>query len=110
MNAKQLADELRPSVRASMTEVRAGLERLARVSSMSAPGYDPAPVRETARLTAELFTAAGVAARVVAADGAHPAVVGRVPGPKGSPTVLLYAHHDVQPPGPRDRWTTDPFA
>ncbi|MDP9320069.1 MAG: dipeptidase [Chloroflexota bacterium] len=109
MNAKQLADELRPKVRASMNEVRSGLERLSRVPSMSAPGYDAAPVRETAKLTAELFTAAGVNARVLETEGAHPAVVGRAEGPKGSPTVLLYAHHDVQPPGPRDRWQTDPF-
>jgi len=110
VNAKQLAEELRPKVRASMADVRAGLERLARVPSMSAPGYDAAPVRETAKLTAELFTAAGVHARVIEKDGAHPAVVGRIDGPAGSPTVLLYAHHDVQPPGPRDRWKTDPFA
>jgi acetylornithine deacetylase/succinyl-diaminopimelate desuccinylase-like protein len=109
VNAKQLANDLRPKVRASMSEVRAGLERLARVPSMSAPGYDLAPVRESAKLTAELFKAAGVNARVVEREGAHPAVVGRADGPKGSPTVLLYAHHDVQPPGPRDRWTTDPF-
>jgi acetylornithine deacetylase/succinyl-diaminopimelate desuccinylase-like protein len=109
VNAKQLADELRPKVRASMADVRAGLERLARVPSMSAPGYDAAPVRESARVTAELFTAAGINARVIEKDGAHPAVVGRVEGPKGAPTVLLYAHHDVQPPGPSDRWKSDPF-
>jgi len=110
VNAAELAKELRPKVRSSMADVRAGLERLARVPSMSAPGYDAAPVRETAKLTAELFTAAGVHARVIEKDGAHPAVVGRIDGPAGSPTVLLYAHHDVQPPGPRDRWKTDPFA
>jgi len=109
VNAKALAEELRPKVRAAMADVRAALERLARVPSMSAAGYDAAPVRETAQLTAELFTAAGVHARVIEKDGAHPAVVGRIDGPAGSPTVLLYAHHDVQPPGPRDRWKTDPF-
>ena len=109
MDAKQLAADLRPKVRASMSDVRAGLERLARVPSMSAEGYDAAPVKESARITADLFTAAGVEARVLERDGAHPAVVGRVDGPKGTPTVLLYAHHDVQPPGPRDRWTSDPF-
>ncbi len=109
MNAEQLAADLRPKVRASMAEVRSGLERLARIPSMSAAGYDAAPVQRSAELTAELFKAAGVDARVVGRQGAHPAVVGRVPGPPGTPTVLLYAHHDVQPPGPRDRWQTDPF-
>ena len=109
MNAAELAADLRPKIRASMIEVRAGLERLARIPSMSAPGYDLAPVQRTAELTAALFTAAGIEARVVGEPGAHPAVVGRLPGPPGTPTVLLYAHHDVQPPGPRDRWQTDPF-
>src|SRR5207302_2569191 len=109
MDAERLAAELRPKVRAAMPEVRGSLERLARIPSMSAPGYDAAPVRESAALTAELFMAAGIRARVLDRDGAHPAVVGRVDGPAGSPTVLLYAHHDVQPPGPRDRWTTDAF-
>ena len=109
MNADQLAADLRPKIRASMTEVRSGLERLARIPSMSAPGYDAAPVQLTAELTAELFKAVGIDARIVGKPGAHPAVVGRVAGPPGTPTVLLYAHHDVQPPGPRDRWTTDPF-
>src|SRR2546430_11756990 len=109
MDAEALAAELRPKVRAAMPHVRAGLERLARIPSMSAPGYDAGPVRDSAALTAELFTAAGVRARVLEREGAHPAVVGRVDGPSGSPTVLLYAHHDVQPPGPKDRWTSDPF-
>jgi acetylornithine deacetylase/succinyl-diaminopimelate desuccinylase-like protein len=109
VNAQQLAAELRPKVRASMAEVRTGLERLARIPSMSAPGYDAAPVNKSGRVTAELFKAAGVDARLLEREGAHPAVVGRIDGPKGTPTVLLYAHHDVQPPGPRDRWASDPF-
>lgn len=92
-----------------MAEVRAGLERLARIPSMSASGYDAAAVRRSAELTAELFGEAGIKTRIVGTPDAHPAVVGRVAGPAGTPTVLLYAHHDVQPPGPRDRWTSDPF-
>ncbi|HVR88414.1 MAG TPA: dipeptidase [Candidatus Limnocylindria bacterium] len=109
MNALEIAAALRPKVRAQMPAVRAGLERLARIPSMSAAGYEAAPVRATAQLTAELFRTAGAEARVLEKDGAHPAVVGRAAGPNGAPTVLLYAHHDVQPPGPLDRWTSDPF-
>lgn len=109
MDAKSLAAELRPKVRALLPAVRADLERLVRVPSMSAEGYDAAPVRESARITAEILRVAGAEVRILDREGAHPAVVGRVAGPAGAPTVLLYAHHDVQPPGPRDRWASDPF-
>lgn len=108
-NAEQLERALRPKVRAAMPVVRAELEQLARIPSMSAPGFDPARVRESALVTASMLRGAGADTRIVERPGAHPAVVGRVQGPTGSPTVLLYAHHDVQPPGARDRWRSDPF-
>jgi acetylornithine deacetylase/succinyl-diaminopimelate desuccinylase-like protein len=51
---------------------------------------------------------AGLTARVVDTAG-RPAVIGHRDGPPGSPTVLVYGHYDVQPPGPRELWRSEPF-
>jgi len=87
--------------------MRAALEELVRIPSVSAPGYDPGEVRRSARATAELLRRAGMhRVRLLELPDAHPAVFGEIEGPPGAPTVLLYAHHDVQPPGPSGDWTT----
>ncbi|MGA4847380.1 dipeptidase [Streptomyces sp. G5(2025)] len=41
-------------------------------------------------------------------DGTQ-SVYGFLPGPEGAPTVLLYAHYDVQPPLDEAAWATPPF-
>jgi acetylornithine deacetylase/succinyl-diaminopimelate desuccinylase-like protein len=92
-----------------MPSVRANLERLVRIPSVSFPEFDPANVLESARVTRELLDAAGMQTRILEVQGAHPAVLGRIPAPGGAPTVLLYAHHDVQPEGPLDLWTSPPY-
>jgi acetylornithine deacetylase/succinyl-diaminopimelate desuccinylase-like protein len=86
------------------------LERLVRIPSMGYPGYDPANVRASAEATREILVGAGCAgAHLLELEGGHPAVSGQIPGPEGAPTVLLYAHHDVQPEGPADQWDSAPF-
>jgi acetylornithine deacetylase/succinyl-diaminopimelate desuccinylase-like protein len=77
---------------------------------MGYPGYDPANVRSSAETTRDILAEVGVdGARLLELDGGHPAVFGELPGPAEAPTVLLYAHHDVQPEGPVDEWDTPPF-
>jgi acetylornithine deacetylase/succinyl-diaminopimelate desuccinylase-like protein len=89
---------------------RADLERLVRIPSVSAEPGARVHLDESAALVADLVRAAGLPeVDVVSAEGGLPAVIGRRPAPPGAPTVLLYAHHDVQPAGPREEWRTDPF-
>ncbi|MQA26469.1 MAG: M20/M25/M40 family metallo-hydrolase [Micromonosporaceae bacterium] len=102
--------DLATEVRRLLPEIRAGLEALARIPSVGFPGFDPSHVRRSAEATAELFRAAGVEdVRILSVAGGHPAVVARKPVPPGAPTVLLYAHHDVQPPGDEAEWDSPPF-
>jgi cysteinylglycine-S-conjugate dipeptidase len=101
---------LRQRIADDMPRTVAELERLVRIPSMGYPDYDPGPVRASAEATRDVLRDAGVEdARLLELAGGHPAVFGEIPGPEGSPTVLLYAHHDVQPEGPVDRWDTAPF-
>jgi cysteinylglycine-S-conjugate dipeptidase len=86
------------------------LEDLVRIQSVSADPARRAEVEQSARHTARLLAAEGVAAEVVRAyDGAPPAVIGERTGPEGAPVVLLYAHHDVQPENDPADWDSPPF-
>jgi acetylornithine deacetylase/succinyl-diaminopimelate desuccinylase-like protein len=103
--------ELRARVAADMPRTIADLERLVRIPSKGYPGDDPSNVRASAVATRDILADAGFDdARLLELDGGHPAVFGQIPGPDGTPTVLLYAHHDVQPEGPLDQWDSPPFA
>jgi acetylornithine deacetylase/succinyl-diaminopimelate desuccinylase-like protein len=111
MNSDQNgAGNLGPAVRYALPSVRADLERLVRIPSVSAdPAAEP-HVQASANEVAALLTGAGLSeVEVVSVPGGQPAVLGRRPGPPGAPTVLLYAHHDVQPTGDPAGWDSDPF-
>jgi cysteinylglycine-S-conjugate dipeptidase len=102
--------QLSSAVRRVLPSVRFDLERLVRIPSISA---DPAAAPQmwaSAREVASLLRSAGLPeVDVLTVEGGQPAVLGQRAGPPGSPTVLLYAHHDVQPTGDRASWDSDPF-
>src|SRR5205085_916958 len=64
-----------------------------------------------AEATADVLRAHGLeAVRLASVDGSHPYVIGEwMHAGADAPTVLLYAHHDVQPPGIVENWESDPF-
>ena len=108
-NIACMGHDLRAAMAKVLPAVRADLEDLVRIQSVSADPGRAGEVRRSAEATAALFSAAGLDVEIVSADGGRPAVLARKPAPPGAPTVLLYAHHDVQPEGDRATWESDPF-
>jgi acetylornithine deacetylase/succinyl-diaminopimelate desuccinylase-like protein len=99
---------VRDRVAGLMPQVRADLEALVRIPSVSAASFDQSQVARSAEAVAELLRGEGLETEVVV-EGGRPAVIGHIDGPPGAPTVTLYAHHDVQPPGDENDWDSSPF-
>jgi acetylornithine deacetylase/succinyl-diaminopimelate desuccinylase-like protein len=102
-------DDLRAAVARELPGVTEDLVRLARIPGIAFEGFDHSQVQRSAEAVADLLRGAGLPdVRIVRKNG-QPAVIGRRPAPPGAPTVLLYAHHDVQPIGDESQWLTPPF-
>jgi acetylornithine deacetylase/succinyl-diaminopimelate desuccinylase-like protein len=100
---------LRAAVAEHLPAAVADLRSLVAIPGIAFDGFDHSVLDRSAAAVADLLRGAGLPdVRVVRAAGA-PAVIGRRPAPEGAPTVLLYAHHDVQPVGDRSAWHSDPF-
>jgi acetylornithine deacetylase/succinyl-diaminopimelate desuccinylase-like protein len=101
--------ELVERVRELLPSVRADLEELVRIESVWADPARRPEVHRSAELTAKLLSQAGFSDIRTVSEGGAPAVIARHPAPAGAPTVLLYAHHDVQPEGNAAQWHSPPF-
>lgn len=88
----------------------ADLIRLTRIPGVSFDGFDPGEVERSAECTKGILEAAGFEhVEIMRIPGTHPNVYGDWLKRPGAPTVLLYAHHDVQPPMREELWKTPAF-
>ncbi|CAO1651440.1 dipeptidase [Salinibacterium sp. NYA9b] len=94
----------------------AELSTLVRIPSVSWDGFDADQVARSAEAARALIDGIGIFDTVELAqapiDGdtlGHPAVLATRKAKNGKPTILLYAHHDVQPPGQDADWDSPPF-
>jgi acetylornithine deacetylase/succinyl-diaminopimelate desuccinylase-like protein len=99
----------------SFEATMASLKDLVAIPGIAWPSFDPKELDLSAEAVASLVRAAGMEdVRILRCDKADgtpggPAVVARRLAAEGKPTILLYAHHDVQPPGDRNLWNSEPF-
>jgi acetylornithine deacetylase/succinyl-diaminopimelate desuccinylase-like protein len=101
--------DIRAALSVGAADARAVLEELVRIPSISAARDHDADVESVIARVAELARDAGAAAVDIVRSGGQPALIASWPAPTGAPTVLLYAHADVQPTGATGQWTSAPF-
>lgn len=104
------AADVSAAAKGLMPDVLERLDELVRIPSVAFPGFDPTPVHAMGRAVVDLFRDAGAEdARLLDVPDGYPCVYAVLPGPEGSPTVLLYAHYDVQPAPESQGWSSPPF-
>ena len=112
-----LLEALRDEVQGGLPLAIADLAGLVRIPSVSWDGFDRSPVLASAEAVKALlvglrvFDTVEIAQETIGSSDVlgQPAVLATRAARNGRPTILLYAHHDVQPPGSDDDWESAPF-
>ncbi|HEU4808223.1 MAG TPA: M20/M25/M40 family metallo-hydrolase, partial [Homoserinimonas sp.] len=113
----ELLEKLRESVQAGLPSAIAELSQLVRIPSVSWAAFDEQHVIDSAAAVEKLVRELGVFEHVEVSRATigesdslgKPAVLATRAARNGKPTILLYAHHDVQPQGSDDDWESPPF-
>jgi cysteinylglycine-S-conjugate dipeptidase len=92
------------------------LGELVKIPGIAWPSFDPNNLEESALRVRDLFHELEIfdfvevkRANKPNGEPGAPAVLARRAAKNGAPHVLLYAHHDVQPPGEAELWDSEPF-
>ena len=85
------------------------LSKLVEIPSISSLDENQKDVLDSAHYIADLFKKLGLNSKVTSSKNSKPAVLAQTEIDPSKKTVLLYAHHDVQPVGDINKWATDPF-
>jgi acetylornithine deacetylase/succinyl-diaminopimelate desuccinylase-like protein len=113
--SEALSSKVRDQVEKDFSQRVATLGKLVRIPGIAWEAFDEADLERSAEAVAELFRSSGVFEEVEikrsVVDGipGAPAVLASRAAKNGRPHVLLYAHHDVQPPGDDSQWLTPAF-
>jgi acetylornithine deacetylase/succinyl-diaminopimelate desuccinylase-like protein len=110
-------DAVRDAAASGIPSALADLGTLVRIPSIAFPGFDHAEVQRSAEAVADLVRGTGLFDKIDIRRSAipgtdemgQPAVIATRAARKGKPTILLYAHHDVQPVGDEALWDSPPF-
>lgn len=97
---------------AARVQVRPALDELAEMVAIPSISSQPQHAEDVTAMAAHLvdfLTRLGWSQVRTVSAGGRPAVLAHWPAPAGRPTVCLYSHYDVQPPGEAAGWHSDPF-
>ena len=85
------------------------LSELVAIESISSDQNHQEDVMKSAEYVEKLFLELGLETKIATSGNSRPAVLAKTAIDPQKKTVLLYAHHDVQPVGDIDKWKTEPF-